>query len=92
MAKDNSKQASPKPKTKCPLSKEEFLDQAPKSLKANVGGVDLLVPIKVFKKESFGFYTNDKITLNIGEGEDATPVRFVISITITAVGSKPEEK
>lgn len=69
----------------CPVTKEKFLRCA-KSMFLTVGNKTFEVKPKVFSKGSFGFHTNGKCRMMIGD----TEVKFQVQILVTAVGSKPE--
>lgn len=73
-------------KTKCPISKKDFLAKA-KPVLAQIEGQPVAVSVKEFSTGSFGFYSQGKITLVI----DGTPVTCQCAISIQVVGSKEAE-
>lgn len=74
-------------KTKKPdISREEF-DLKAKAVNLGEVFANKFADAKVFKKESYGFFLNDKVTIVI----DGTPVKCQANILITVVNSKPEE-
>jgi hypothetical protein len=79
--------AKERKKTKCPITKEVFV-KAAKPLKITVDGKDYTMEVKEFSSGSFGFYCNEKVTIDI----DGEPVKFQAGFNLTAVGSKPEKK
>jgi hypothetical protein len=86
-----AKAAGPKKKdagrrrTECPLTFEEFIEQA-KALTMNVNGQSILLEPRQFSSGSFGWGFSGKIGHSVG-GE---AVKVQCSLNMTVVGSKPE--
>ena len=89
MAKKAAAVATPangaKPKTKCPLTKDEFV-RAAKPISVVVNGVPMAASVKEFSTGSFGWYLNGRTVIEVA-GEQVTAQ---IGMNLTAVGSKPE--
>ena len=89
MAKANASKTGEDKKSKCPVTREQFAKKAP-VLKLTItdadGGVvgTMLLAPKDFKTGSFGFFSNDKLTVMV----DGQVVKCQANILMTAVGSK----
>ena len=87
MAKAKTAPAAETAKTKCPVTREQFVEGA-KPLTVQIGNSQLLANVKEeFSSGSFGWYAGDKIIVDIG----GMPVRVQVGINLTVVGSKPAE-
>lgn len=73
-------------RTKCPVSREEFVAGA-KPVTVDIGGTKLAAAPKEFSTGSFGWYCNGKIVVEVG----GVPVTCQVGLNVTAVGSKPAE-
>ncbi len=69
--------------TTCPISREEFRAGA-KPVKVVVNGVEMVAQVKEFSTGSFGWYLNEKATIDVG----GTPVTVQVGANLTVVGSK----
>jgi hypothetical protein len=69
--------------TTCPITRAQFRDKA-EPVKVVVNGVEMTAEIKEFKTGSFGWYLNNKATINVG----GTPVTVQVGANLTVVGSK----
>ena len=85
-AKKNAAATEDAPKSKCPITKEVFLAKA-KPLSIKIGEETRVGEVKEFSSGSFGFYSGDKIVIDI----DGVPVRCQVTCSIVVVGSKPAE-
>ena len=79
-------------KAECPVSRQEFTDQA-KPVAAKIGDQTVILTPKEFATGSFGFFGNEKMVVMIGD----TPVKVQGNLMLTVVGSKeapakPEKK
>lgn len=81
-------------KNPCPIDKARFMAKSQPvvlSVEALVGGAPgtakLVAAPKEFSTGSYGFYHNGKLKLSV----DGVDVEFQVGITLTAVGSKPEQ-
>jgi hypothetical protein len=72
--------------TVCPVSREQFL-KAAKPLTLTIDGKTLVAPVKEFSTGSFGWFTNDKLVVEV----DGVPVKVQPSISLVVVGSKDAE-
>lgn len=70
-------------KTECPFTLEAFLQKA-RTLALMVDGQPKAMAVKDFKTGSFGWFTNEKITLVV----DGKSLRCQMNFSIVAVGSK----
>lgn len=71
------------PKVRCPVTREEFRDEAA-PLKLTIAGRDILLGLKEFSTGSLGWWGNEKIVAKVGDKE----VKCQASLSITIVGSK----
>lgn len=69
---------------KCEITREQWKG-FPASLKVKVGDVDVVALKKDFASGSFGYYTNEKVTLVAADG---TPVRLQANLCLTVVNSQ----
>jgi hypothetical protein len=81
-------------KTECPVSRQQFLKAAkPLTLsidgKANAeaGAKTVVASVKEFSTGSFGWFCNEKVTLEI----DGVPVKVQANMNLIVVGSKEAE-
>lgn len=84
MAKQQQKKAENG--TTCPLTRERFL-KAAKPLTLTIDGKTLVASVKEFSTGSFGWYTNDKLVIEV----DGVPCKIQPSISLVVVGSKDAE-
>ncbi len=70
-------------KTVCPLTKKQFADKA-QGLKVTINGREFLAPAKQFSTGSFGWYINDKVTVEV----DGKAVQVQVGMNLIVVGSK----
>lgn len=68
------------------ITKEEF-EQHAKSLDLGATFTNRFADAKTFKKGSYGFFLNDKITVMV----NGKPVKCQANILLTVVNSKPQE-
>ena len=73
-------------KTECPLTREHFR-KAAKPLTLTIDGKTLVASVKEFSTGSFGWFTNDKLVIEV----DGVPVKVQPSISLVVVGSKDAE-
>lgn len=76
-----------KEKTKCPVTRAEFLEGA-KPLDVVINGQPYAAVVKEFKTGSFGFYLGDKVKVKIGN----ELVTCQMGLNIIAVGSGDADK
>ena len=76
MAKDKSE-------SKCPVTREQFL-KAAKPLSLTIDGKTIVASVKQFSTGSFGWFTNDKLVIEV----DGVPCKVQPSISLVIVGSK----
>lgn len=76
--------AKPTKKTKCPISRDGFFQHANPALPMTLDGKSLLALRKQFSTGSFGWNTNEKVTLMVG----GVPVTCQVGLNITVVNSK----
>ncbi len=69
--------------TTCPISRAEFRDKA-EPVKVVVNGVEMTAEVKEFKTGSFGWYLNNKATIEVA----GKPVTVQVGANLTVVGSK----
>jgi hypothetical protein len=83
-----AKSAAPasKPRTECPISKEDFNKHAV-PLTVKIGENVMAASPKEFSTGSFGYYSNGKTVVEI----NGVAVTCQVGITVTAIGSKPEK-
>ena len=74
------------PKSKCPITREDFLKGA-KPLVIKIGDENRSADVKEFSSGSFGWYSGDKVVIDVG----GVPVRCQVTMSIVVVGSKPVE-
>ena len=74
--------------TTCPISREQFR-QGAQPVKVVVNGVEMTAEVKEFRTGSFGWYLNNKATIEVG----GVPVTVQIGANLTVIGSKdlPQE-
>jgi len=72
------------PKTKCPLTAEEFIANA-KPITVDLQGTLVTFEPKVFSSGSFGWGFYGKMDIKVGN----KPIKVQSSSSLTAVGSKP---
>jgi hypothetical protein len=77
-------------KTKCPITVDQFEESA-RPISISINGTEFAADPKVFKKGSFGFYLNGKVTISIKVDGEVIPVKYQVGMNVTAVGSKPED-
>jgi len=70
-------------KTTCPITREEFRNQA-QAIEVSIGGSPQLAEVKEFSTGSLGWYLNGKMPLKIGD----KVVSVQIGLNLTIVGSK----
>jgi hypothetical protein len=70
-------------KTICPVSREEFREQA-KAITVVIDGQTLTAPAREFSTGSLGWYLNGKQQIDVG----GTAVTVQIGLNLTIVGSK----
>ena len=70
-------------KKDCPITKAQF-EEGAEPLVIDIDGEKKVLSPKVFKTGSFGWHTNEKITVMVGE----TPVRVQLNCNCTVIGSK----
>ena len=70
-------------KTKCPISRPDFLAKA-EPLKIDIGGQMLLAEPREFSTGSFGWYVNAKSTATV----DGKPLSIQVGMNLIVVGSK----
>ena len=70
-------------KTECPISLAKFKADA-KPLTVSINGKDVLVPVKEFATGSFGWYLNEKVTVQVGD----QLVSVQVGANLIVVGSK----
>lgn len=91
-SKKSKKVAKPGKKgSRFPMTHEEYQAAVMKQsgiVPATINGMPVVVPFKKFSTGSVGFYTNGKVTLQIGD----KMVEHQMGITLTAIGSKPPEE
>lgn len=92
MAKQKATSSSESPKerqkTVCPISREDFLEEA-KGLLIKVGpDASVVAGVKEFNTGSFGWYTNEKTTVIVGD----VPCKVQMNVQLVLIGSKPEDK
>ncbi|HWO23483.1 MAG TPA: hypothetical protein VNO30_32300 [Kofleriaceae bacterium] len=75
------------PKTSCPVSLTQFLEKA-EALKVVINGQEMHAEVKQFSTGSFGWYMNQKLTVQI----DGKPVQVQIGMNMAVVGSKDAER
>ena len=75
----------PSRKTVCPLTKGEFLTQA-SPVQIDLRGTKVVLKPREFSSGSFGWGFSGKVVLDVG-GED---LAVMVSMNLTAIGSKPE--
>ncbi len=80
MAKKNTNTGN---KTKCPIGREVFLEKAA-PLTVQIGDQTLIVDVKKFSTGSFGWYSNSKIVVKVGD----VPLKVQVGLNLTVVGSK----
>jgi hypothetical protein len=78
--------AQDKTESKCPVTREQFLKNA-KPLTLTIDGTTLTASVKQFSTGSFGWFTNDKFTVEI----DGVACKVQPSISLVIVGSKEAE-
>lgn len=69
--------------TTCSISRDQFRADA-KPVKVVVNGVEMTAEVKEFRTGSFGWYLNNKATIDVG----GTSVTVQIGANLTVVGSK----
>lgn len=74
------------PKTKCPISRQDFTEQA-EPVVVKINDLELLADVKEFSTGSFGWYLNAKTTVKVGN--KSIPVQ--IGLNVAVVGSKEAE-
>jgi hypothetical protein len=87
MAKKTTTPAAKKtkaPAAACPVSLEQFRAQA-KAIVVQIGDEKKMLMTKEFASGSYGWFTNEKITLMVGD----TPVKVQCNLQMIIVGSKP---
>lgn len=80
------KTADPITKSKCPITRTQFLEGA-KPLALTIGNNQRIAEPKPFKTGSFGWGLNEKVVLDV----NGTPVKVQASINLTIIGSKEVE-
>ena len=70
-------------KTECPLTREQFDDGA-SPLKLSIDGSTISADVKKFSSGSFGWFCNDKVTIEVG----GVPVKVQCNVNLVIVGSK----
>lgn len=70
-------------KTTCPVSRQQFKDQA-KPVKVVIEGNEFTAEPREFSTGSLGWNINSKITIKVGD----TPVTVQVGMNLTVVGSK----
>jgi hypothetical protein len=69
--------------SKCPVTREQFR-KAAKPLTLTIDGKSLVASVKEFSTGSFGWFTNDKLTVEV----DGVLCKVQPSISLVIVGSK----
>jgi hypothetical protein len=69
--------------TTCPITRSDFRAGA-KPVTVVVNGVEMTAEVKEFSTGSFGWYLNNKATIDVG----GTPVTVQIGANLPVVGSK----
>ncbi len=72
-----------KPKTICPISREDFLAKA-QPVKVVLNDFPMTADAREFSTGSFGWYANGKATITV----DGKPVTVQVGLNLTVVGSK----
>ena len=72
-----------KPKTVCPISREDFLAKA-QPVKVDLQGFPMTAEPREFSTGSFGWYVNGKATIQV----DGKPITVQVGMNLTVVGSK----
>ena len=70
-------------KTECPVSREQFIDNA-KSVQVTIAGVPMLATVKQFSTGSLGWYLTGKTVVEV----DGVAVPVQIGLQLTCIGSK----
>jgi hypothetical protein len=70
-------------KTTCPVTRQQFKDQA-KSMEVVINGQKMLAEPREFSTGSLGWNINGKLVVQIGD----TPVTVQVGLNVTLVGSK----
>jgi len=78
-----AKKSEVKKENKCPLTHAEFAEQA-KPLLLSISGKEAIASPKEFSSGSFGWFTNDKFVVMVGD----VPVKAQANVILTVVGSK----
>lgn len=66
------------------IGRDEFMEEA-KPLRVSIGDSQTIAMVKEFSSGSLGWYTGEKVIVNVG----GTPVKCQVSLSIVVVGSKP---
>jgi hypothetical protein len=83
MAKTKTTESNGSNGTKCPITRQQFL-KAAKPLTITIDGKTLVLPTKEFSTGSFGWFSNDKLTIEV----DGVAVKIQPSISLVVVGSR----
>jgi hypothetical protein len=70
----------------CPVTRQQFL-KAAKPLTLTIDGKTLVASVKEFSTGSFGWFTNDKLVVEV----DGVSCKVQPSISLVVVGSKDAE-
>lgn len=73
-------------KTKCPISREDFLDKS-RPVTLSIDGHNVTLDPKDFSTGSFGYFANGKVEIDVG----GTPVKCQLNCVLTVIGSKDAE-
>lgn len=74
-------------KTTCSISRADFKAKA-QPLAIKIGDATIVGQVKEFSTGSFGWYSNDKVTVMV----DGKPVVAQVGLNLIAVGSKEAAK
>ena len=66
----------------CPIGRQQFLDKA-KPLTLVIDGKQMVIPLKEFSTGSFGWFTNDKFSIEV----DGVVLKIQPSISLVVVKS-----
>ncbi len=69
--------------TTCPITRSQFQENA-QPVKVVINGVEMTAEVKEFRTGSFGWYLNNKATIDVG----GTAVTVQVGANLTVVGSK----
>ena len=79
-----AKTATPAKKTECPITRDQFGEQA-KGITVVIDGRTMTADPKEFSTGSMGWNINDKADVRLADG---TSVRVQIGVNLTVIGSK----